>query len=244
MRKEVNHLQDNAVKLIAHGLNLHRHEIYATDDVAETIENSTQEVEFDIDEKFEQRVKTLYSAIVDFASRAGALNLPRQTTDHIYDLRDAAQRTVHAVKAIKHLRPNVTKYTRYPQGTVTDIYNGLRAEIARILIEINKLEQRDPEDRSTLWLEEERVQIERDRKNTTRMIEGLIRDGKIDAGVATSFLTDSGYAYEAMNDLIKAAKLYYEDTEDAMAEVERILMLEDEDIEQLLSEVVEAEEVN
>ncbi|NDR57936.1 Na/Pi cotransporter family protein [Aliiruegeria sabulilitoris] len=244
MRKEVKHLQDNATKLIAHGLNLHRHEIYAADDVAKTVEDSRAEVELDIDAKFEQRVKALYSAIFDFASRAGALNLPRDITDHIYGLRDSAQSTVHAVKAIKHLRHNVTEYTKYPQGTITDIYNGLRAEIARILIEINKLDRSDPDDRSMLWLDEERVQIERDRKNTTRMIEGLIRDGKIDAEEATSFMTDSGYAYEAMSDLIEAARVYYADTEDGMAEVERILMLEDEDIEELLSEVGDLENID
>lgn len=244
MRKEVKHLHDNAIKLITHGLNLQRHEIYTTDDVAATVESSTQVVEFDIDEKFEQRVKSLYSAIFDFASRAGELSLPRTTTDHIYSLRDSAQSNVHAVKAIKHLRHNVTEYTKYPQGAVTDIYNGLRTEIARILVEIHKLDEGDPNQRSTLWLEEERVQIKRDRKNTARMIEGLIRDGKIDADAATSFLTDSGYAYEAMKDLIKAARVYYEDTEDGMAEVERILTLEDEDIKELLSEVVEPDAIN
>ena len=76
------------------------------------------------------------------------------------------------------------------------------------------------------------------------MIEGLIRDGKIDADAATSFLTDSGYAYAAMKDLIEAARVYYADTEDGMAEVERILMLEDEDIKELLSEVIEPEGIN
>lgn len=243
MRREVKHLQDNAIELIAHGLNLQRHEIYSTDDIAATVENSTRKVEFDIDEKFEQRVKSLYSAIFDFASRAGELSLPKEITEHIYSLRDSAQSNVHAVKAIKHLRHNVTEYTRYPQGTVTDIYNGLRAEIARILVEINKLEESDPEQRSTLWLDEERVAIKRDRKNSTHMIEGLIREGKIDANAATSFLTDSGYAYEAMNDLIEAARVYYADTEDGMAEVERILMLEDEDIKELLSQVAEADSI-
>ena len=34
MRKEVKHLQDNAIELIVHGLNLHRHEIYKAGDIA------------------------------------------------------------------------------------------------------------------------------------------------------------------------------------------------------------------
>lgn len=236
MRKEVGHLQDKAIGLIAHGLNLSRQDIYATDDVARTVENSTQPMDLDIDEEYERRVKTLYSAIVDFASRAGALNLPRDITDHIYDLRDAAQSSVHAVKAIKHMRKNATDFTRTNQGVVTEIYNGLRTEIARILVELHKISEAEPELRSTLWLEEERVQIERDRKNMTRVIDGMIRKGQIAPVAATSFMTDSGYAYEAMGDLIDAAQAYYAETDESMAEIERILALEEDEIERLLIE--------
>jgi len=242
MRKEVEHLQDNAIALIAHGLNLSRQEIYATNDVAATVERSTQPMDVNIDEEYERRVKTLYSAIVDFASRAGALNLPRDVTDHIYELRDAAQSSVHAVKAVKHMRGNATQFTRTPQGRISEIYNELRTEIARILVEIHKIGQAEPELRSTLWLEEERVQIERDRKNTSKVIDSMIRNKEIAPEAATSFMTDSGYAYEAMGDLIDAAQAYYAETDEAMAEIERILALEEDEIEGLLAEVSETDD--
>ena len=48
--------------------------------------------------------------------------------------------------------------------------------------------------------------------------------------MVTSFLNDSNYAYSAMRDLLGAARAYYIETEDAMAEVERILALEDEEL--------------
>ncbi|MDV7145360.1 Na/Pi symporter [Tropicimonas sp. TH_r6] len=233
MRKEVKHLQDNAIELIAHGLNLHRHEIYASDDIAATVAASTEPLELDIDEVYEARVKTLYSAIVEFATRAGTRNLPKEVVERIYSLWDSANRTVRAVKAVKHMRRNATVYTSRPQGEATDLYNGLRTEIARILVEIHDLDESDTEIRSSLWLDEERVQIERDRRNTTRMIERLIRDQAIGATTATSFLNDSGYAYEAMSDLIEAARVYYIETEGAMAEVERILTLGEDDVEEM-----------
>ncbi len=235
MRREVKHLYDNAVELITHGLNLHRHEIFASKDIAATVEASKTPVSFDIDERYEQRIKTLYSAIVEFATRIGSKNVPEDIMDDIYVMRDVSGRIVRAVKAIKHLRRNATQYTERQQGVVTELYNQLRIEIARILVEIRKLDETDPEDRSSLWLDQERIQVESDSQNTNKQIETLIREQKLDPASATSFLNDSDYAYSAMRDLLGAARAYYIETEDAMAEVERILALEDEELPEIIS---------
>ena len=230
MRLEVKHLYDNAVELIMHGLNLHRHDIFAAKDIAAAVEASRKPVEFDIDERYEARIKTLYSAIVEFATRVGSKDMPEDVMEDIYTLRDAAGRIVRAVKSVKHLRRNATRYTQSQQGTITDLYDQLRTEIARILVEIRKLELADPEDRSSLWLDQERIQVVSDAQDTNNRIEILIRNRELEATMATSFLNDSNYAYAAMRDLLGAARAYYIETEDAMAEVERILALEDEEL--------------
>ena len=230
MRQEVKHLYDNAVEVIVHGLNLHRHEIFDTKDIAATVRASRRPFEFDIDERYEARIKTLYSAIVEFATRIGSTDVPENVMDDIYSLRDVAGRIVRAVKAVKHLRRNATRYTERPQGAITELYNQLRIEIVRILVEIRQLDLADPEDRSSLWLDQERVQVESDAHETNNRIEAMIRNRKLDASVATSFLNDSNYAYEAMRDLLGAARTYYIEAEDAMAEVERILALDDEEL--------------
>ncbi len=233
MRKEVRHLYENAVELIVHGLNLHRHEIFETRDIAATVKASRRPFEFDLDERYDARVKTLHAAIVEFATRVGAKDLPEDVVDDIYAMRDVAGRIVRAVKAVKHLRENATRFTEQRRGVITDLYNQLRTEIARILVEIRKLDMADPEDRSGLWLDQERIQVESDAKNTNSRIEALIRERKIDANMATSFLNDSGYAYGAMRDLLAAAQDYYIEADDAVGEVERILSLEDEELAEL-----------
>lgn len=236
MRREVRHLHDNALELIVHGLNLHQHDLYKAKDVAALVAASRTPVEFDIDRRYELRVKTLYSAIVEFATRVGAKDMPEKVMTNIYSLRDVAGQIVRAVKAIKHLRANASRYTEVRQGVVTDLYDGLRTEIARILIEIHKLGITDPADRSALWLDHERIQVESDARATTSAVDSLIRDGSINASQATSFLNDSSYAYSAMRDLLGAARAYYIDTEDAIAEVEHILSLEDEDLNEMMRE--------
>jgi phosphate:Na+ symporter len=233
MRREVQHLYDNAVELIAHGLNLSRHELFATRDIAATVAASNKPIEIDIDERYEHRIKILYSAIVEFATRVGAKDMPADVMDDIYTMRDVAGRIVRAVKSVKHLRRNTTHYTETPQGVITDLYNGLRAEIGRILVEVHKLELADPEDRSSLWLDQERILVEKDAQDTTGNIESLIRDQLLSASAATSFMNDSNYAYSTMRDLLDAARAYYIETEDAMAEVERILTLEDDELSEV-----------
>ncbi len=236
LRKEVKHLYDNAVELITHGLNLHRHELFETKDIAALVSVSRTAVDFDIDERYEQRIKTLYSAIVEFATRAGSKDIPQDVMENVYALRDVAGQIVRAVKAVKHLRRNATTFTTHPQGVITDTYNDLRTEIARILVEIRKLELADPEDRSSLWLDQELVQVESDQRNASRRIESLIRDQSLDAAAATSYLNDSSYAYSAMRNLIQAARSYYVETESAMVEVERILALDEDEISDIVAE--------
>lgn len=242
MRKEVKHLYDNAAELIVHGLNLHRTDIFAAKDIAATVEQSRYPVEFDIDARYEARVKTLYSAIFEFATRVGAKDMPQDVMADIYSLRDVSDRIVRAVKAIKHLRRNAARYTARPQGGITDLYNELRTQIARILVEIRKLDTADPEDRSSLWLDQERLQVESDVRDTINRIEALIRARQLDAKAATSFLNDSNYAYSAMRDLLDAARAYYIETKDpAMAEIEKILALEDEDLQDMLRDKTDTE---
>lgn len=231
LQKEVKHLYDNAVELITHGLNIHRHDLFETTDIAALVSSSRKPVDFNIDERYERRVKTLYSAIVEFTTRVTSKELPPDIILRIYQLRDVSERIVRAIKDIKHMRKNVIRYTVHNEDVVSNLYNELRTQIARILVEINHLELADPKNRSRLWLEEERTHVESDYQSTNKRIGGLIRDGKISADAATSFLNDSNYAYGAMRELIEAACTYYVERDGAVAEVEQIIAMDDDELE-------------
>lgn len=236
LQKEVKHLYDNAVELITHGLNIHRHDLFEATDIAALVSASCKPVDFDMDARYEQRVKTLYSAIVEFTTRVTSRELPPDIIARIYQLRDVSERIVRAIKDIKHMRKNVIRYTVPHQDVMSDLYNELRTQIARILVEINNLELADPEHRSRLWLEEERTHVESDHQSTNLRIGALIRGGKISADAATSFLNDSHYAYGAMRELIEAACTYYVERDSAIAEVEQIIAMDDDELEAYATE--------
>ena len=231
LRKEVLHLYENAAELILHGLNLHRQRIFETDDVAAEVRKSRTPLELDIDEGYERRVKTLYSAIVEFTTRAGDKRLAPEIANRVYALRDVASDVVQAVKSVKHLRKNILRYTTRPQGAATELYDGLRTEIARIAVEIRNLGLAPAEQRSALWLDQERVQIEEAARSTTQRVDAFIRSEDLSPAAATSFLNDAGYAYSAMRDLIDAARSYYIERDSAMAEVERLLSFDEEELD-------------
>ena len=178
-------------------------------------------------------MKTLYAAIVEFTTRAGDKRLAPEIADRVYAMRDVASDIVQAVKSVKHLRKNILRYTIRPQNVVTELYDGLRTEIARIVVEIRKLDMADPEDRSALWLDQERARIEEDARSTSKRVDALIRTGKLSAVAATSFMNDSGYAYGAMRDLINVARSYYIERDSAMAELERLLSLDEEELAEI-----------
>ena len=231
LRDEVGHLQDNAIELIVHGLNMQRHDLYAATDIEAYVKSASRTYEFDIEEAYEQRVKVLYGAILDFVNNQAAGEMPQPTVERMYQLREAAEQMVRAVKEIKHMRANTTRYTARNTGAATTLYNNLRTELARILVEIHKLSEAPREERSSLWLEEERGRVRRDKKATNDLVEKLMRKDKLSPVAATSFLNDASYAYRAMKDLLEAARIYYAETEGSMAEVERLLSLDDDAVE-------------
>lgn len=235
LQKEVKHLYDNAVEIISHGLNIHRQELFRVKDIAAFVAVSRKPIEFDFDERYEQRIKTLYSAIVEFTTRVANRQQSPDVIARVNQLRDVSDGIVRAVKDVKHMRRNTSLYTTRHTGAMSDLYDGLRTEIARILAEVNRLESADPDERSRLWLEEERTNIESDHHKTNKRIEDLIVDGRITAKAATSFLNDSSYAYDAMRELIEAARNYYVEKDRAIAEIENIIAMDEDEFDGLKS---------
>ena len=57
IRNETIHLYDNAVEIVAHGLNLHRTQIFETDDLETLVHHERSAISFDLDTIYERKVK-------------------------------------------------------------------------------------------------------------------------------------------------------------------------------------------
>ena len=229
LKNELRHLSQNTSHLVAEAINLRLEDLLASKDLPLTVGRSREAIGMNVEQRYEEKIKGLHSAIIEFSAEKTALALPRAAALRLQELRDSSNALVRAVKAVKHLHENARRFTEHPRGEVTLLYDRLRLSIAQILVEIELLDRSEPENRSALWIEEERQALRHDAQMVNETLERLLRSRKLSASDATSFLNDSRYAHEAMTALLDAAELIYRDDDQTMAEIERLLTLEDED---------------
>ncbi len=232
VRKEVLHLYDNAFEVLAHGLNLHRHDIRSEADLLELAQQPEQLIEFDIDDIYGRKVKVLYNAIVEFTSRSQG-QLPQEHLERIYVLREAARDIVEAIKDVKHMRKNLVAYILSDNASIKGEYNKIRAQLGEILRELNVLRE-SGEDADLVALDGLRLQMEENDSTLNGDLDRLIREGRITAPMATSLMNDSSYAYDVARNLITAGESLFGPRDLGMQQAARDMELDEDELNDLM----------
>jgi len=232
VRNEVIHLYDNAFEIMTHGINIHRHTIRSQDDLGQIIRSNRKVIKVEIDLFYESKVKVLYSAILDYISRAHG-ELPAEYAHLLYEMRQGSIDIVSGLKDIKHLRKNLVHFTTGDNDYIRDEYNQIRVQIATMLREVYLLEQATEEDRDVLSLDELKVAMIERTIQTNRRIDGLIRDDRIDAMMAASLINDLGYAKNLTWKLANIGSVLYGSKDADFKEAEEMLQLDDDEIDSL-----------
>jgi len=234
VRNETIHLYDNAFEIIAHGINLHRTEILTAEDLEAFIYSDREIHRFDLDSVYERKVKALYAAILDFISRAHG-NIPVEFSDTLYSFRHTCRQIVKTVKAIKHLRKNITRYMVDDDEDIRREYNALRVQLASLLREIHDLRDTEEDDRNIVDLDVYRITIDEDSSVNNGELDRLIRDGKITSEMGTSLMNDHGYARDAIWCLTDTAKVLFGSHDLADREAEELIGLDEDDISHMVA---------
>ena len=225
VRNETLHLYDNAFEVIAHGLNLHRSQIRSDEPLDEVIENQREVFEFELDEVYERKVKSLYGEIIEFISRAGGA-IPPTYAAQLFALRQANRQIVLAVKGVKHMRKNLSVYAVSDNEYIRREYNALRLQIANVLREVYILRHQAIDERNVLDLDSYKIAI----TNHTSMVDGtldtLIRDGKITSVMATSLMNDHSYARNVIWALADAGEALFGSRDVLTKELEDLVRLD------------------
>ncbi len=229
---ETHHLFQNAFEIIAHGLNLHRHDILSERDLEEVADKSRADLKVDIRALYQRRIKGVYSAIIDYATRAQARMDPDQV-GALYQIKLANRDIVEAIKDIQDLQVNVTRFMQSDNPHIRREYNIIRAQIAEILRAMHQLDEH-PEDMA-LEMDRFLVKIEQRDILSNGTLDRLIRDGLISNEMATSLMNDSAFAYEISRKLINIARIAVQEISPTQRGIQSELALDEEDIEKLLS---------
>jgi len=232
VRNETIHLYDNALEIIAHGINLHRTQILQAKNLEELINNDREILDFNLDSLYERKVKALYASILEFISRAQG-EIPSEFSEQLFGLRQASRQIVMTVKDIKHLRKNITRYMVDDDEDIRREYNALRFQLATLVRDIHELRNVEEDERNIIDLDVHRVAIDEESSVVNGALDTLIREGKITSVMGTSLMNDHGYARDAIWQLTNIAKTLFGSHDMSEMEAEELIGLDDEDLEEL-----------
>jgi phosphate:Na+ symporter len=241
--KETRHLFHNAFEIIAHGLNLHRTVILSDHNLKQWVNENTEKIEIDVDQRYEERVKEIYSEIIEFSAKVEKQMEPNQLK-RLADLRVANRDIVEAIKDIEQLQENMAFYINSHNAIIRQEYNRLRylvGEILRAVYAIESFEktQTHEEDKlseALLFLDHFRIEMEKNDIFNNGQLDHFIRHRQISSRMATSLMNDSAYAYNIAHKLIRFTKTLYAHQGTPAAIVSNEMSLDDQEIKRWVSQ--------
>jgi phosphate:Na+ symporter len=231
--RETKHLYENSFEIIAHGLNLKRHNIVSTMPLDEVVNDIYSTNPVDIDEFYNNRIKGIYGQIIDFSTKAQAQMSPSDI-EILYKLKLANRDLVEAVKDTKHLQKNIVKYTNSSNEHIKEQYNTIRKDLAELLRNINIIVSTDEEDVIILLLAKTKLHTEKYDILANGTLDKLIRQSLITNEMATSLMNDSAYAYDISKNLIAMAEITFTSVSRIGNNLNKEMSIDHEDIESIL----------
>ena len=234
VRKETLRLYDNAFAIIAHGLNFHRSDILSEHALTANPSKHTKLITIDFDAEYDHSIKSLYSEIIEFISRAQVAMKPEQA-DELFLLRSAGRDIVEAIKDAKHMHKNLSHYIISDNPFIKAEYNNLRMQLGNLMRELGKIRVNEDEGSSILSFDSLRLEMEVNDSTTNGKLEQLIRENKLTAKMATSLMNDSTYAYSIARNLIHVGETLFSFGDPGMRETEQEIALTDDEVAEILS---------
>lgn len=202
--------EHTAFEIVCHGLNLHREDIKGEEKLKEVLKKSKEELNINIDEFYYQKVKTIYSKIIKYATLAqGKFSLSEKGIESFTRIKLANRNVVETIKDIGSLQNNVDRYMNSKNLFIQKEYNLLRQKVSKVLREIY-LTQIDESPETHL---EKLENLKEKAKKIDVLINGtlneLIKEQKISSSMATSLANDSATVSGITKKLIETTELLY-----------------------------------
>ena len=207
IRKEIINLYENCQKAMLHALNLH-----TTNLTKETLDIQISKelsiIDVNIDEIYQTNLKNLYSEIIKYSSFAQE-NMLDFHHKEVGDLKRSASLIVEVLKDTRDIQKNLNFYLKSKNEYIKEEYNILRREMAEILIDINTLSLAQTDVEQITQLEVIKTTLAENDMASSEEIDALIREDKIKATMATSYMNDSATGYTNQKKLLEVAKILF-----------------------------------
>ena len=207
LKKEIINLYENCQKAMLHALNIH-----TTGLTRETLKVQLAKeltiLDTDIDEIYQKNLKALYSEIVKFSSFAQE-NMFDFQHKKVDELKRAAVLLVEVLRDTRDIQKNVNFYLKSKNEYIKEEYNILRKELAVILIDINTLSMLENDSDQLTQFELIKTELAHNDLASSEELDTLIREDKIKATMATSYMNDSATGYSIQKKLVEVATILF-----------------------------------
>jgi len=209
VQKEVIHLYDNAQKAILHAISIHTSDITTKDDIERIINKPQIKIDTNLNDIYQNDLKSLYSEIIEFAL-ISQQNMNIEQTAYVSQLKLASNIIVKILKDTRDIQQNMNFYINSKNEFIRNEYLLIKKELATFIFEVNQLNitQLDEIETSTI------IQVDKDRLQNLDVlnsgrIDDLIRTEKITSKMATSLINDSTSAYNICKNLLRIANILF-----------------------------------
>jgi len=200
--------------IVCHGLNLHRQDIKGVENLKTVLKKSKEEMEINIDELYYQKVKTIYSKIIKYATLAqGNFTLPEKVAESFTRIKLAVRNIAEIIKDIRSLQNNVSHYTNSDNEFIQSEYDLLRLKVSKVLREIYLTQIDEHPEKHLEKLEKLKSKAMKSDVLINGSLDKLIRGKKISSVMATSLANDSATVASITKRLIETAELLYIDSD-------------------------------
>ncbi|MEY6432871.1 Na/Pi symporter [Thioalkalicoccus limnaeus] len=232
VRKELDHLFQNVFDIMALVLHIEPARLRRGQGLEQAQVPPERTRVIDVDDYYQRRVKPLHGAIVDFIAQ---IETHDSQTAQAFRLRAASQDLIEALKDIKHLQKNLVRFMVSTNPHLQREYLALRARLIRLLHELQRIAQ-GVEENPALSFDILRVETEEQDIVANGQLDRLIRERRINSGVATSLMNDSGYTYDIAKNLINMARVVFAPAEPIMREIDHDIHLDEQEIHDVVGQ--------
>jgi len=236
VRQESQHLYENAIHVILKSFGLRRQDLEEHADISLLVKQHRRHHDYDIDAGYEKRIKGIYSAILEFISRA-KFTWEMKQSSRLSWLREANKTLVEAIKETKHLQKNLQRFKNSKNPYTVAEYNKIITQIVELIKILESLKENSEDELPLLSFDSLKVKLQEDDLQMNKAIEILIREQHITPETGSSLINDNAYMYRIKKGLIQTAETLFIYTHSTHAKVESELHLDAHEINQLVNNV-------
>ncbi len=211
LRKESIHLYELSLKVIVHGINLNRSEIFSNKSIKTIIKKPMTLKKINIEDIYQNNIKQLYSEILHFSSLSQE-NMNKDDNNKLYELRFANRSTIEVVKDTKELQKNLNTFLKSDNKFIIAEYNKLRLQLVTSLRQVQQIKSDDCNTiKISFNLKAQTKDLLSNEKQLNKNIDTLIRENKINPIMASSLLNDIGFTFSICKKLLRISNILWVD---------------------------------